>query len=1241
MAEPGEGLSHPAPDPPEATADSIWPPGDPTIIGELEAYGAALQRGECPDRTRLLVKYPQLAEELAEFLDGLELIRRLGPPLEDGEPQAHDTSHASDGLPHQGTLGDFRLVRQIGRGGMGVVYEAQQISLNRRVALKVLPFAAVLDQKHLQRFKNEVQAAASINHPNVVHVYSIGCERAVHFYAMQYIEGSTLAQVIKELRELPDQQRAGKDPSKGELGTSARSLLSGHAGDSQSTPGQEESDPDPGDDTPRVVSPLAETERRPQGSASTNISADRPEYYRTVARLGIQAAEALQHAHDLGVVHRDIKPSNLMVDARGHLWITDFGLAQMQGGGNITMTGDVLGTLRYMSPEQAQGDRGVLDHHTDIYSLGMTLYELLTLQPAFGEDDRQALLRRVTEDEPRRPRQLDRAIPRDLETIILKAMSKDSRARYETAQEFANDLQRFLQHKPIRARRPSLATRALKWSRRHRAIVGSAAAVFVVTAIAAGLFAWDRHLSARDLRLTLGEVKAEKDRADLERRVAQKQTKLAVLAREKVDHQNYFTTIRLAAVQLEAGNHGDAGEMLLSCPKDLRGWEWGYLMAQCPGPEWAIQAYDRRVDDLDVSPDGKQLATIGDGGLVLTWNAEKREPTWRFQRTKHVNRISYDPTGRMVMAAKLTVWGDGCLSILDVQTGSLIHGFGDSSARAYCFSPDGNLLYIADYTDPPGHIRVYSTLDWSIRRSVAIDRAYDSLAIDENGTFLACGREPGTIVFRDPQSLEELWEDRVSSGAQPVNSISVSSRASRITAGEWRGAVLWNMQEQQRIVHFHSQPVCAVSMDVSRGLFFSAGNEGTVSLRRLEDGKELGQIQQGTGITAAEFSRDGILTGDQFGTIRFWKLPSRVPKNDREHILEGPDTGKAICFRPDGAMLALYGWPEDEIYLFDTKTWTAHTWRIPNQGDRRFVEFRPCSKELAAGFKDSIRFFNTDKREPELVRQIGTEKQILCGAFDDRGELLVVTYRERGMDLFDVATGARRPTESVAATFYVVAISGDGKWIAASEGAGPPVYVWSTEDGRLVHQFDLVYGDNWALAFAPDGETLAIGASQGKIELRNVLTGQLVQTLVGSSGKIHSLRFSADGQRLFSGSSDHIVRVWDWQHGHRLLELPNGAYWPLDLAISPDGLSLAITGSAPPAKVRTAIPFGEDPIVPAVVHKDRIPIPPPTWGGFGLKQVLTRHDLHTKSKASEPSAQAGGDNVLRQGSRLDGKAPPG
>jgi serine/threonine protein kinase/Flp pilus assembly protein TadD len=363
-------------------------------------------------------------------------------------PDPANAPAAKENAPPK-TLGDFRILRELGRGGMGVVYEAEQISIGRRVALKVLPFAAMLDPKQLNRFKNEARAAGTLDHPNIVAIHFVGCERSVHFYAMQLIEGRSLADVIQLVRREAVGQ--GQRPVCGSQGS--RAPDSGRPNASRQEP------------------PSSPSDTQPVAALSTLPDLNSSEFYRTVARLGIQAAEALDHAHQNGIVHRDIKPANLLLDNTNRLWITDFGLARIEAEAGVTMSGDLLGTLRYMSPEQALAKRVVVDHRTDIYSLGATLYELLTLRPVFDGEDRQVLIRQISFDEPKPLRRIKPQIPVELETILLKALRKNPADRYASAQDLADDLRCFIEHKPIKARPPSWREQALKWSRRHPAAV--------------------------------------------------------------------------------------------------------------------------------------------------------------------------------------------------------------------------------------------------------------------------------------------------------------------------------------------------------------------------------------------------------------------------------------------------------------------------------------------------------------------------------------------------------------------------------------------------------------------------------------------------------------------------------------------------------------------------------------------------------------------------------------------------
>jgi len=422
---------------------------DPRVVLALEEYLAARERGEWPDRRDFLARHAPVAARLAECLESLE---RLEQAVHHFDPSRLEETGpflaASLDLSPPTRLGDYQIIRELGRGGMGIVYEAVQVSLGRSVALKLLPFTAAIDPRQVQRFQVEVQAAAHLHHPHIVPVYAVGCESGIHYYAMQLISGQSLAAIISGLRDLRT-----NSPGLWSSGSGSESLI-----------------------------PVADgsMQREPTRRSGTGRERRAGAFFRQVARLGLQAAEALEHAHSLGVVHRDVKPANLLVDDRGQLWVADFGLARLQGDSGLTVTGDLLGTIRYMSPEQALAQRGIVDHRTDLYSLGVTLYELVTLRPAFQGGDIQSLVYQITHEEPVPPSRFHSVIPRDLETIVLKAMAKEPINRYATAQELADDLRRFLEDRPILARRPSPAERAVRWARRHRAVVVSGAVALVL-----------------------------------------------------------------------------------------------------------------------------------------------------------------------------------------------------------------------------------------------------------------------------------------------------------------------------------------------------------------------------------------------------------------------------------------------------------------------------------------------------------------------------------------------------------------------------------------------------------------------------------------------------------------------------------------------------------------------------------------------------------------------------------------
>jgi len=444
---------------------------DQALVELVERISADICRGIPIDEAAICGEFPQFAEQLRDLLPTLRVLADLGNPRGNAEQLGPGTAPRTP-------LGDFKGLREIGRGGTGIVYETEQLSLGRRVALKVLPFAARLAETLPQRFQNEARAAAALNHPSIVAVYAVGCHRGMHFFAMQLINGESLASILDELRVSrrgghEQTTPAGKSPSSWCL--PQNEAVSGEV--NREGPNAE-SDPVATNEENAGTPANRDTECAAAGPTAIDPSyLNSKPYCSTVARLGVQCAEALHHAHENGVIHRDVKPGNLMLDKEGKLWVTDFGLAQLQRDTGVTMSGDLVGTLRYMIPEQASGMRGVIDEGTDIYSLCATLYDLLTLRPCFPGDDRQGLLQQIADDAPPPPTTINSAIPADLQTIILKGLSKRRTDRYATAADLATDLRCYLECRPISAKPTSHIQRLQKWSARHHSLVISAGIV--------------------------------------------------------------------------------------------------------------------------------------------------------------------------------------------------------------------------------------------------------------------------------------------------------------------------------------------------------------------------------------------------------------------------------------------------------------------------------------------------------------------------------------------------------------------------------------------------------------------------------------------------------------------------------------------------------------------------------------------------------------------------------------------
>ncbi len=540
-----------------------------------EEFVSRRRQGERATIEEYAAKYPDLAEEIRELFPTVIELEQL---------KVHKVfssggAAASTGPVPLTQLGDFRIIREIGRGGMGVVYEAEQESLHRRVALKVLGTQMGMSSRQKARFRREAEAAARLHHTNIVPIYGVGEDKGLQFYAMQFIEGVPLNRLIRAWRDAAGGTRAESTsapplstPGSLSLVGSVREILdaeliaeglSSHAGEAPTiTDAADDSSTYPSpllqvqlqdrsvaSGTPRVMVSSPAPEKVHSAESSLPLAREHRAFWNEIVQIVIDVAWGLEHAHHLGILHRDVKPANLLLDLTGSIWVTDFGLAKMESQDHsITRSGEFIGTLRYVAPEQLHGKA---DARSDVYSLGLTLFELLTLQPAFADEPLAQIIQRQTRELPRKPRAINPLIPRDLETITLKACATDPAHRYQSAAEFAADLRRFAEDRPIRARSITWVERFWRWGRKNPVVasLGTVSALLLVSLIGVlgvanykiGKSAGLLRTSADQLKIESGlakqsaiEAKASALEAQKERELADANLRLAIQAFEDI-----------------------------------------------------------------------------------------------------------------------------------------------------------------------------------------------------------------------------------------------------------------------------------------------------------------------------------------------------------------------------------------------------------------------------------------------------------------------------------------------------------------------------------------------------------------------------------------------------------------------------------------------------------------------------------------------------------------------------------
>ena len=760
----------------------------PDLLNELaHEFAQRFRRGEQPSLTEYAEGYPELEAEIRDLFPALVLIEQFGSIAGPAARPALRTATADGTAPRQ--LGEYRVLREVARGGMGIVYEAVQESLGRHVALKVLPFQSLADARQLERFDREARAAAMLHHTNIVPVFGVGEHEGVHFFAMQFIRGQALDSVLHELRcrrraeanetgDFADGPAAlgGCKSSRNQTATLAGGLMTGRFPADVDAPAARAAAAE-GPTSPAVPPRLT-----PSGSGGPmtevfgarsgwDSRSDMP-YFRSVARVGLQVAEALEYAHQQGIVHRDIKPSNLLLDTQGTVWITDFGLAKAEGTDELTGPGDLLGTLRYMAPERFQGQA---DPRSDVYSLGLTLYEMATLRPAFDAAGRVQLIERMLRAEPLRPRQLVPHVPRDLETLILKAIAREPARRYQTAGELAEDLKCFLADRPIKARRSTAVERFGRWCRRNPWLAGAniaAAVLTTIVAIGSTLAAWTFHDQRDQIGRHLGQIQEAETRGREKlfesltaqasarrhsRQVGQRFDSLKALAQAAaIANELKLPAQRLDLLRDEAiaclalpdmkptGRviQRPPGAFAVAFDPTMTRYAWrfrdGTIQVRRVADDEEVARFsargDRELFVFGFSPDGRYLATTNPPDYALTvWDIE--QGTVCLNDPGHVTGYAarFSPDSRRLALSHL----DGELLVYDLATGHhsrLWHGPGPAQDLAY--RPDGAQIAIL-YNEQKPSCQIIEAGSGKLVRSIPLPTSTAGVAWSADGTTLA------------------------------------------------------------------------------------------------------------------------------------------------------------------------------------------------------------------------------------------------------------------------------------------------------------------------------------------------------------------------------------------------------------------------------------------------------------------------------------------------------------------------